>query len=95
VLDHNNTIRDGWAYHPQKWEKQSMDICVAQRKEDKKRQKENKYKIYANCGNEVHCRKIDSTIKISECDGCAWCEEHGIDDYDLEFSKCRYPLSKF
>lgn len=92
VLDHDNRVRDGWVYYPQKWEKQSMDICIQKRKEDKERQKEDKYKIYANLGDEVYCREIQDTRNILKCIGCAWCEEHGFEDNDLEFSKCRYPF---
>jgi hypothetical protein len=93
VLDYNNEVRAGWIYHPMEWEMQSMDMCIQKRKEDKKRQKEDKHKIYANLGDGVYCRKTESVIKISNCDGCAFCEEHGIDEEDLEFSKCRYPLT--
>lgn len=92
VLDHNNKVRDGWVYHPQKWEKQSMDICIQKRKEDKERMERDKNKIYANLGDEVHCRKRDHVIKIKKCDGCSFCEERGIDEGDLSFSKCVYPL---
>jgi hypothetical protein len=39
VLDHNNEVRAGWIYHPMEWERQSMDICIQKRKEDKKDRK--------------------------------------------------------
>jgi hypothetical protein len=92
VLDSDNNIKDGWIYHPLALERQSMDICIKQRKEDKKQQKENRNKIYGNCGNEVYCRKIEGVAKISNCDGCAFCEERGFESNRMEFSKCRYPL---
>ena len=92
VLDHNNKVKEGWVYHPVAWEKQAMDICVEQRKKDKIFQRESKHKIYGNCGDEVFCREIQGTRNISKCIGCAWCEEHGFEDNDLEFSKCRYPF---
>lgn len=92
VLDHNNKVRDGWVYHPVAWERQSMEICIRQRKEEKKQQKENKHKIYGNCGDEIYCREIQGTRNILKCIGCAWCEEHGFESNGMEFSKCRYPL---
>ena len=92
VLDSNNEIKDGWGYHPTKSEGRSMDICIEQRKEQKKRQKENKHKIYGNLADELFCREIQGTANTSRCIGCAWCEEHGFEDNDVEFSKCRYPL---
>jgi hypothetical protein len=94
VLDSNNKLREGWYYIPVAWEQQAMEIAIKEFKEDKKRRKEDKNKIYANCGNEVYCRKIEDTAKIEKCSGCAYCEEHGFESNDLEFSKCRYPLKK-
>jgi len=92
VLDSNNNVRGGWYYNPTNWERQAMDICIKKRKEERKQQKENKHKIYANLGDEVYCREIQSTRNISKCIGCAFCEEHGVEDNGMEFSKCRYPL---
>jgi hypothetical protein len=92
VLDHNNKVRDGWIYHPQKWELQAMKICIMQRKEERKQHKENRNKIYGNLGDLVYCREIQGTRNISQCIGCAWCEEHGFESNDMEFSKCRYPF---
>jgi len=94
VLDSDNKVKDGWEYNPTKSERRLMDIFIEQRKEDKKRQKENKHKIYGNLADLVHCREIDDTANISRCIGCAWCEEHGFESNGLEFSKCRYPLQQ-
>lgn len=92
VLDSNNKVRAGWCYYPTECERQSMKICIEKRKQENEMRERDKHKIYANIGDEVHCRKRDHTIKIKKCRGCSFCEELGVDDGDMSFSKCVYPL---
>ena len=70
-----------------------MELRVKECKLEKERREKNKNKIYANLADMVYCRKKSAEIKITKCDGCSFCEEHGIDERDMEFSKCIYPLS--
>lgn len=94
VLDSNNKVKDGWCYHPTNWERQSMEMCIEKRKQENERWERDKNKIYANLGDEVHCRKRDHTIKIKKCKGCSFCEELGVDEGGMSFSKCIHPLGE-
>jgi len=94
VLDSNNKVRDGWRYLPNEYEKQKMVVIVKKRKQENEQLERDKHKIYSNLGDDVYCRKIEHTLKIKKCKGCKFCEELGIEENGMSFSKCVHPFRK-
>ena len=92
VLDSNNKIKAGWCYRPNERERKLMGLRVKECKLEKEQREKDKNKIYANLGDIVYCRKKSAELNIKNCDGCSFCEEHGIEENGLEFSKCTHPL---
>ena len=92
VLDSNNKIKVGWCYPPNDRERKLMELRVQECKQEKEQRGKDKNKIYANLADIVYCRKKSAELNIKKCDGCSFCEEHGIEENGLEFSKCTHPL---